>query len=228
MWIGHRQLIDSLYIVLCNLCNDLTRSFGLNESSSGVAASCQNPERRQRHDRPRGRGRRRCCLKTWSWNRSCHASRPPPSSASAWSAGRGAPRSPPTTSPTRTAPSEPPAAGSRPPEIVFFAPSASGSSTTTAFYSSRLKLLTAQHQNPPGEAAARELLTVGNLRATDVVLSGSKPCRELTLLFQPSASAYHVCNLSTGELVSLPPCVGPWCPRAPGWGSTRRPPSTGW
>jgi len=48
---------------------------------------------------------------------------------------------------------------------------------------------------------------VGNLRATDVVLSGSKPCRELTLLFQPSASAYHVCNLSTGEHVSLPPCA---------------------
>ncbi|CAL5023219.1 unnamed protein product [Urochloa decumbens] len=87
-------------------------------------------------------------------------------------------------------------AAAHPPEIVFFAPPTAGS---TAFYSSSLN-----------QATARELVTVGNLRARDVVLSGIKPCRGLTLLFQPSENAYHVCNLSTGEHVTLPPCSPAW------------------
>ncbi|CAD6342685.1 unnamed protein product [Miscanthus lutarioriparius] len=49
------------------------------------------------------------------------------------------------------------------------------------------------------------------MRAVDLVMSGTKPCRGLTLLFQASVSAYHVCNLSTGEHVSLPRC--PWARR---------------
>uniref|UniRef100_K3YZF5 F-box associated domain-containing protein n=1 Tax=Setaria italica TaxID=4555 RepID=K3YZF5_SETIT len=55
-------------------------------------------------------------------------------------------------------------------------------------------------------------MTVGDLRAKDLVMSGTKPCRGLTLLFQPGESAYHVCNLYTGEHVSLPPCA--WANRA--------------
>uniref|UniRef100_K3YZQ5 F-box domain-containing protein n=1 Tax=Setaria italica TaxID=4555 RepID=K3YZQ5_SETIT len=82
------------------------------------------------------------------------------------------------------------AAAAQPPEIIFFASAKAGSTT---FY-----------------REARELVTVGNLRANDVVLSGTKPCRGLTLLFQPSASAYHVCNLSAGEHVSLHPCSPAW------------------
>ncbi|WVZ77384.1 hypothetical protein U9M48_025256 [Paspalum notatum var. saurae] len=72
-------------------------------------------------------------------------------------------------------------AAGRPPEI-------NGSSSTS----------------PP---SARELVTVSNLRARDLVLSG--PCRGLTLLFQPGENEYHVCNLSTGEHVSLPLCEWP-------------------
>ncbi|CAD6251454.1 unnamed protein product [Miscanthus lutarioriparius] len=92
------------------------------------------------------------------------------------------------------------AAAQLPPEIVFFAPAAAGS-TTTSFYSSRLLTLTSQRNG----SSARELVTVGDMRADDLVLSGTKPCRGPTLLFQLSVSAYHVCNLSTGEHVSLPP-----------------------
>ncbi|CAL4889235.1 unnamed protein product [Urochloa decumbens] len=96
------------------------------------------------------------------------------------------------------------AAAAQPPEIVFFTRAAAGS---TAFYSSRLKPTTPPRTCSPAPApAARELVTVGNLRANDLVLSGTKPCRGLTLLFQPRENAYHVCNLSTGEHVSLPPC----------------------
>ncbi|CAL4970661.1 unnamed protein product [Urochloa decumbens] len=96
------------------------------------------------------------------------------------------------------------AAAAQPPEIVFFTRAAAGS---TAFYSSRLKPTTPPRNCSPAPApAARELVTVGNLRANDLVLSGTKPCRGLTLLFQPRENAYHVCNLSTGEHVSLPPC----------------------
>ncbi|CAL5059532.1 unnamed protein product [Urochloa decumbens] len=99
------------------------------------------------------------------------------------------------------------AAATKPPEIVFFAPTAAGS---TAFYSSRLNDPTTHEKNGSSPAAARELVTVGNLRARDVVLSGTKPCRGLTLLFQPRENVYHVCNLSTGEHVSLPPCSPAW------------------
>jgi hypothetical protein len=96
------------------------------------------------------------------------------------------------------------AAAQPPLEIVFFAPTTAGStSTTTSFYSSRLTS-TAQQSG----SSARELVNVGDMRADDLVMSGTKPCRGLTLLFQPSVSAYHICNLSTGEHVSLPPC--PW------------------
>ena len=92
------------------------------------------------------------------------------------------------------------AAQPQPPEIFFFAPGAAAGSTS--FYSSRL---TQEDASSP----ARELVTVGDLRASDLVLSGTKPCRGLTLLYQPRESAYHVCNLSTGEHVSLPlpPCA---------------------
>ncbi|PUZ74649.1 LOW QUALITY PROTEIN: hypothetical protein GQ55_1G082000 [Panicum hallii var. hallii] len=90
------------------------------------------------------------------------------------------------------------AAQPQPPEIFFFAPGAAADSTF--FYS--LKFRAQQDASSP----ARELVTVGDLRANDLVLSGTKPCRGLTLLYQPGESAYHVCNLSTGEDVSLPPC----------------------
>lgn len=97
------------------------------------------------------------------------------------------------------------------PEIVFFAPTAAGS-TTTSFYSSRLLLTTSTaQQNGGSSSSARELVTVRDMPADDLVISGTKLCRGLTLLFQPSVSAYHVCNLSTGEHVSLPPC--PWARR---------------
>jgi hypothetical protein len=99
------------------------------------------------------------------------------------------------------------AAAAHPPEIVFLAPAATASSTasSTAFYSCSVKSTTPQNGSS-SPAAARELVTVVNLRAKDLVLSGTKPCRGLTLLFQPGESAYHVCNLSTGEHVSMPPC----------------------
>uniref|UniRef100_A0A0E0M9I3 F-box associated beta-propeller type 3 domain-containing protein n=1 Tax=Oryza punctata TaxID=4537 RepID=A0A0E0M9I3_ORYPU len=80
------------------------------------------------------------------------------------------------------------------PEIVFFAPAAGGS--TTAFYTCKIA--------SDGSGSARELVTVGNLRAKDLVVL-TKPCNGLTLLFQASSSEYYVCNLSTGEHVSLPP-----------------------
>ncbi|KAL6639272.1 hypothetical protein ACP70R_023002 [Stipagrostis hirtigluma subsp. patula] len=97
------------------------------------------------------------------------------------------------------------------PEIVFFAPAAANP-TATAFYSFKLPLTTTQRNGSssgeaPAVASARELVTVEDLRAGDLALCGTKPCHGLTLLFQPRASAYHVCNLSTGEHVSLPPCA---------------------
>jgi hypothetical protein len=75
------------------------------------------------------------------------------------------------------------AAAAQPPEIIFFAPGAAAGSTT--FYSSRLsnqKLRTEQSgsssaDDDPLPAQARELVTVGNLRASNVVLSGTKPFR---------------------------------------------------
>ncbi|RLM80594.1 hypothetical protein C2845_PM12G06550 [Panicum miliaceum] len=82
------------------------------------------------------------------------------------------------------------AAQPQPPEIFFFAPGAAADSTS--FYSS-LKFRAQQDASSP----ARELVTVGDLRANDLVLSGTKPCRGLTLLYQPGESAYHVCNLYT-------------------------------
>ncbi|CAN6230821.1 unnamed protein product [Urochloa humidicola] len=100
------------------------------------------------------------------------------------------------------------AAAAQPPEIAFFAPAATSGST--AFYSSRLNDPTTHQNNGSSPVTARELVTVGNLRAKDVVLSGTKPCRGLTLLFQPGECAYHVINLSTGDHMSLPPCLPPW------------------
>ncbi|KAL6888262.1 hypothetical protein ACP4OV_009288 [Aristida adscensionis] len=103
------------------------------------------------------------------------------------------------------------AAAGQAPEVVFFAPAAAAAgSTATTFYSYKLT----QQKGSPSEqaaaaaaAAARELVTVEKLRAHDVVLCGTRPCRGLTLLFQRSACAYHVCNLATGEHVALPPCA---------------------
>lgn len=86
------------------------------------------------------------------------------------------------------------------PEIVFFAPAAAGGSATAAFYTCKLA------SDGSGSSAARELVTVGNLPAEDdLVVLTTKPCNGLTLLFQASSSEYYVCNLSTGEHVSLPP-----------------------
>ncbi|TVU33002.1 hypothetical protein EJB05_24773, partial [Eragrostis curvula] len=97
------------------------------------------------------------------------------------------------------------AAGAQQPEIAFFArrPAAAGSSAT-GFYSCKLKVTSQQEAS----AAACELVTVSGLREGDLVLSGTRPCHGLTLLYLPSTSEYHVCNLSTGEHVALPPC--PW------------------
>uniref|UniRef100_A0A0E0BCH8 Uncharacterized protein n=1 Tax=Oryza glumipatula TaxID=40148 RepID=A0A0E0BCH8_9ORYZ len=75
-----------------------------------------------------------------------------------------------------------------------------GGSATAAFYTCKLA------SEGSGSSAARELVTVGNLRAEDdLVVLTTKPCNGLTLLFQASSSEYYVCNLSTGEHVSLPP-----------------------
>ncbi|KAL6888265.1 hypothetical protein ACP4OV_009291 [Aristida adscensionis] len=95
------------------------------------------------------------------------------------------------------------AAAGHPPEIAFFAPAAA-CPTSTTFYSYKL---TQQNGSSSAAAAARELVTVENLDANDVLLCGTRPCHGLTLLFQRSACAYHVCNLATGEHVALPPCA---------------------
>ncbi|KAF8769716.1 hypothetical protein HU200_006325 [Digitaria exilis] len=100
------------------------------------------------------------------------------------------------------------ATAAKPPEIVFFAPGAAAGST--AFYSSRLYNSTTPQNDGSSPASATELVTVSDLRATDLVMSGG--CHGLTLLFEPGESAYHVINLSTGEHVSLPPCA--WANRA--------------
>lgn len=93
------------------------------------------------------------------------------------------------------------AAGDGQPEIVFFAPAAGGSGAGTAFYTCKLA-----SSDGSGSAEARELVTVGNLPADDLVVL-TKPCHGLTLLFQAGSSEYYVCNLSTGEHVALPPCA---------------------
>ncbi|TVU33010.1 hypothetical protein EJB05_24782, partial [Eragrostis curvula] len=97
------------------------------------------------------------------------------------------------------------------PEIVFFAPRpGAGGSGSTAFYTCKLDLATQPNGSSSpldkAVASASELVTVGNMDASHLVLSGTKPCRGLTLLFQlhPCVSTYHVCNLSTGEHVSIP------------------------
>ncbi|KAL6628938.1 hypothetical protein ACP70R_028703 [Stipagrostis hirtigluma subsp. patula] len=97
-------------------------------------------------------------------------------------------------------------AAGQPPQIVFFAPAAVGS-TAAAFYSFKLKSTAQQNGSSSDEASASasELVAVEN--AKDLALSGTKPCHGLTLLSELSASAYHVCNLSTGEHVALPPCA---------------------
>jgi hypothetical protein len=87
-----------------------------------------------------------------------------------------------------------------------------------------------------GEAAAapaRKLVTLRILRAADLVLLSTRPCRGLALLSSRwHASAYHVFNLSTGEHVSLPtPAHGRLTaagPGAPGSASTRLRASTRW
>ncbi|CAL5059530.1 unnamed protein product [Urochloa decumbens] len=91
-------------------------------------------------------------------------------------------------------------------EIVFFAPAppSSANGTATAFYAGKPNLTAAQKKSA---APARELLTAANLPATlGLVMSGTRPCRGLTLLHSDlDASACHVINLSTGDHVSLPP-----------------------
>ncbi|GJM90581.1 hypothetical protein PR202_ga06879 [Eleusine coracana subsp. coracana] len=93
------------------------------------------------------------------------------------------------------------------PEIVFFSPRPDFT-TGTAFYTCKLEL-TAQQNGSSSDNSARELLTVDNVRPNELVRSGARPCLGLTLLFQPkpNTDAYHVCHLSTGEHVSLPPCT---------------------
>jgi hypothetical protein len=57
-----------------------------------------------------------------------------------------------------------------------------------------------------GPDVARELATAHSLRGEHLVML-TKPCHGLTLLLDSRASTeYHVCNLSTGENVALPPC----------------------
>ncbi|XP_020187531.1 putative F-box/kelch-repeat protein At1g12870 [Aegilops tauschii subsp. strangulata] len=91
------------------------------------------------------------------------------------------------------------AAAARHPEIVFFSPTEKG--VATSFYACSLP----EDGDAPPAAAARKLLSVGNLAGEHLVLTG-KPCRGLTLVFDVRLSEYHVLNLSTGEHVSLPPC----------------------
>ncbi|XP_044378889.1 uncharacterized protein [Triticum aestivum] len=90
------------------------------------------------------------------------------------------------------------AAAARHPEIVFFSPTEKG--VATSFYACSLP----EDGDAPPAAAARKLLSVGNLAGEHLVLTG-KPCRGL-LVFDVRLSAYHVLNLSTGEHVSLLPC----------------------
>ncbi|KQK09213.1 hypothetical protein BRADI_2g46710v3 [Brachypodium distachyon] len=88
------------------------------------------------------------------------------------------------------------AAAARQPEILFFPPSLSPAATS--LYSCSLA------GAPP--AAARELLTVGNLTGEHVVLLSRKTCGGLTLFWEVRASEYYVCNLSTGDHAVLPAC----------------------
>ena len=99
-------------------------------------------------------------------------------------------------------------AAARAPEIVFFAPApaaaASARPVSTAFYACKLDLTAWKNDQPSGGVTARELVT---LRAADLIQMSTRPCRGLTLLsscWHWQASAYHVCNLTTGEHVSLP------------------------
>uniref|UniRef100_A0A0E0M4L1 F-box associated beta-propeller type 3 domain-containing protein n=1 Tax=Oryza punctata TaxID=4537 RepID=A0A0E0M4L1_ORYPU len=82
------------------------------------------------------------------------------------------------------------------PELLFYAPVPGH---TTAFYACSVR-------DGEAPAAARELLTADNLSAEHVVLSPTPPCHGLTLIFEARAAEYHVCNLSTGDHVTLPPC----------------------
>ena len=91
------------------------------------------------------------------------------------------------------------AAAARQPELLFFAPAADASaSTSTTLYTCALR-------NGEAPRAARELLTLGNLSAAHVIVS-PRPCHGLTLVSDGPASQHYVCNLSTGEHVALPPC----------------------
>jgi hypothetical protein len=92
------------------------------------------------------------------------------------------------------------AAAARQPEILFFSPTGPG--TATSFYAFSLPV----DRGASPVATPRELLTVGDLRGQNLVLSGNKPCRGLTLVFDVRSSEYYVFNLSTGEHVVLPPC----------------------
>ncbi|KAM0825225.1 hypothetical protein ACQ4PT_069692 [Festuca glaucescens] len=91
------------------------------------------------------------------------------------------------------------AAAARQPEIVFFSPTRRG--TATSFYACSLPA-----DGGAAVAAPRELLTVGDLVGENIVLSGNKPCRGLTLVFDVRLSEYYVFNFSTGEHAALPPC----------------------
>ncbi|XBH72279.1 hypothetical protein VPH35_099617 [Triticum aestivum] len=122
-----------------------------------------------------------------------------PRCASGLSAGRGTRRSPPTTSSPRTPPERPRRATLR----SSSSRRPCGASLATSFYACPIPV---DGGAPPAIAAARELLTAGDLAGEHLVLSGNRPCRGLTLFFDVRLSEYHVFNLSTGEHVSLPPC----------------------
>ena len=91
------------------------------------------------------------------------------------------------------------AAATQRPEIVFFSPTARG--TATSFYACSLP---ADGRTPV--TTARQLLAVGDLAGEHLVLSGNKPCRGLTLVFDVRSSEYYIFNFSTGEHAVLPPC----------------------
>ncbi|CAM0952720.1 unnamed protein product [Alopecurus aequalis] len=91
------------------------------------------------------------------------------------------------------------ARAARHPEIISFSPTAGSS---TSFYACSLPV----DDGGAPAATARKLLTVGGLVGEHIVLSGNRPCRGLTLVFDVRLSEYYVFNLSTGEHVALPPC----------------------
>ncbi|CAM0952903.1 unnamed protein product [Alopecurus aequalis] len=84
------------------------------------------------------------------------------------------------------------ARAARHPEIISFSPTAGSS---TSFYACSLPV----DDGGAPAATARKLLTVGGLVGEHIVLSGNRPCRGLTLVFDVRLSEYYVFNLSTCE-----------------------------